>query len=427
MDIATCLKAAQVSPGPACAVLLLASMAVGASAHASELGALIEANRALLGPAANDPETHRVQVRYTRIERDADNTPTFHTETWGVTPETYFYPASVVKFPIAVAALEFLDDLEPSGVDRDTPMLSGAARPAQSTAEEDPTAPSGMPSVAHYVKKLFIVSDNDASNRLFELVGVDDLHHRLDRYGMGASRIVHRLALRLPIEENRHSNPVEFIAGGVLRHAEPAREGADRVAGVAPIPLGRGEIIDGALVAGPKNFARQNHLPLADVHGLLQAVIFPDSVAEARRPRLSPTDRALLLEAMSVQPAASGIEAYRDNDRYPDGFANYLIVGRDGDRLPSGVHIFNKVGRAYGFLTETAYVADLDQGAEFMVSATVYANANGVFNDDVYEYEEIGLPFLAALGEVLLEHERGRSRLHAPDFARMGAEWPFNR
>ena len=42
---------------------------------------------------------------------------------------------------------------------------------------------------------------------------------------------------------------------------------------------------------------------------------------------------------------------------------------------------------------------------EFMVSATILVNQDGIFNDDAYEYDEVGIPFLAALGRALYEFE----------------------
>ena len=36
-----------------------------------------------------------------------------------------------------------------------------------------------------------------------------------------------------------------------------------------------------------------------------------------------------------------------------------------------------------------------------MVSATLMVNQDRIFNDNVYEYDEIGLPFLAELGRQL--------------------------
>jgi hypothetical protein len=39
-----------------------------------------------------------------------------------------------------------------------------------------------------------------------------------------------------------------------------------------------------------------------------------------------------------------------------------------------------------------------------VLSATLYVNADGVLNDDRYEYDTIGYPFLAELGRRVLAH-----------------------
>lgn len=386
--------------------LLALALAPLAETQDTDLEQRLLAARDRLGAVMDDPAGHRVQILLTRVERGSGGRRELIREQFRSNADEYFYPASVIKFPIAVAALEWLNDLDVPGLDRDTTMLTDAARPAQTPATEDATAPRGMPSVAHYIRKLSIVSDNDASNRLFELLGTDELKARLARWGMTETRLTHRLAVRLPPEENRHFNPVRFVDQDGIVHAVPARTGANLAAGVEPIPLGVGELIAGAYVEGPKDFAGLNHMPLAEVHGLLEAIVFPDLVPEATRPGITTSDRALLLEAMRVMPSESDIEAYRDADRFPDGFANYFIMGRDPSRLPKGVTITNKVGRAYGFLTETAHIVDSVYEVEFLLSATVHVNANRIYNDDDYEYDELGFPFLAELGRLMLEHAR---------------------
>ena len=41
---------------------------------------------------------------------------------------------------------------------------------------------------------------------------------------------------------------------------------------------------------------------------------------------------------------------------------------------------------------------DEAHGVEFLLSAVLYVNADGVLNDDKYEYDSIGFPFLRDLG-----------------------------
>ena len=66
------------------------------------------------------------------------------------------------------------------------------------------------------------------------------------------------------------------------------------------------------------------------------------------------------------------------------------------------IRIYNKVGFAYGTLTDVAYVKDKNTGLEFFLTATVLVNENQIFNDNNYEFEELGIPFLASLGREIL-------------------------
>jgi hypothetical protein len=45
-----------------------------------------------------------------------------------------------------------------------------------------------------------------------------------------------------------------------------------------------------------------------------------------------------------------------------------------------------------------------------MVTATILVNSDGVFNDDAYEYDQVGIPFLAQLGRELYQYELQRKR-----------------
>ena len=45
-------------------------------------------------------------------------------------------------------------------------------------------------------------------------------------------------------------------------------------------------------------------------------------------------------------------------------------------------------------------------------------NENQIYNDDVYEYDEIGFPFLADLGRIIYQYEINRKRKNIPDLSR---------
>jgi hypothetical protein len=87
------------------------------------------------------------------------------------------------------------------------------------------------------------------------------------------------------------------------------------------------------------------------------------------------------------------------------------------------IRIFNKEGDAYGFLTDVSYFVDFDQKIEFMLSATIYCNSDGILNDDRYDYENVGLPFLKQLGRVIYAYESQRKRNFQPDLYRFKTKY----
>mgnify|MGYP000891162841 CR=1 FL=1 len=56
-----------------------------------------------------DPSQYRIQILYTQINRDKNNTPHFKEYSYRLNANEYFYPASTVKFPLSVLALEKLN------------------------------------------------------------------------------------------------------------------------------------------------------------------------------------------------------------------------------------------------------------------------------------------------------------------------------
>ncbi len=353
-----------------------------------------------------DPDKYRVQIIYTQIDRDADGRPSFRSFTYRLDADEYFYPASTVKLPTAVLALEKLGELGVEGLDRDTVMLSDEAAAGKS--------------VGRCVREILLVSANEAFNRLYEFIGQEPLNERMEESGFDGTRIMHRLDIALSLEENRRTGPIRFVEGDTVVHEEPAAYSGRDFAAPDPIPLGKAEIVGDEILSRPKDFANKNAYPLQAQHDVIKALMFPEAVDKRMRFRLSDDDYAFLYRNMSGYPGDSDIPEYADAERYPDGYVKFLMFGGDAPSIPENIRIFNKVGDAYGFLTDAAYIVDFENGIEFILAATIHTNANETFNDDYYEYDEIGFPFMRHLGQAIYNIELERDRPHRPDFRDLG-------
>lgn len=362
-------------------------------------------------------EPHRLQIIYTQIDRGADNSPNFTYYQFGLDDNRYFYPASTVKLPIALLALEWLAEQNVGGLNADTTMLTDAAADWQTAQTTDQTAANGLPSIAHYTKKILLVSDNDGSNRLYELLGQDFINQRLAAKGLKHSLINHRLSVPLTAEQNRQFNPVRFVdTNGKPVLALPARSTNPRYINKNKPKLGRAYISGNKLINSPMDFTDKNRLSLADFDGVIKRVIFPQLFTENERFKLRPEDRALVLRYMAMLPPDSTNPLY-DVKQYPDNYSKFLLFGGKAQQIPEHIRIFNKTGWAYGHIIDGAYITDLQQGIEFFITAVIYANENDTLNDDQYQTDEVALPFLRQLGEYLYQHELQRPKKHKPDLS----------
>ncbi len=357
-----------------------------------------------------------VQIIYTQIDRDANNTPQLTNYYFNVNPDNYFYPASTVKLPAAILALQKLNELKVKGIDKNTTMITEAAYSGQTPVYNDPTTADGKPTIANYIKKIFLVSDNDAFNRLYEFLGQEYLNEQLHKKGYKETQLVHRLQIPLSEEENRRTNPVKFLdENNNVLYQQPLVFSKMKYANRKD-SLGNAFYKGNELVNAPMNFSKKNKISLESLHDILRSVILPTMVSEKQRFNLTDEDYKLLLQYMSQYPAETSFPAY-DVDHYEDAYVKFLLYGSQKGSLPKNIRVFNKVGNAYGELVDVAYVVDFDKKIEFFLSAAINCNKDGVLNDDKYDYETIGYPFMKNLGKVIYDYESGRKRTNTPDLS----------
>lgn len=370
------------------------------------LRSILGAPQPALRQVVDAPEKYRFQAVLGLVEERPGGRPVLVQQGFRAGAE-YVYPASTVKLFGAVAALERLAELRRETglpLDVDTPLVFHPLFEGEVLEDADPSnLKGGRITVRHEIRKLFLVSENQAFNRLYELVGQDRLAASLARAGLGEARIVHRLSEPRTVEENRRFPRIDFLGreGGCVLYTLPERTSQP----LAPLPpvsglkVGRAHVgPSDQVVEEPLDFAEKNRISLADLQRGLCMVVRPDVDCGGPGFKLSEADRALLLEAMSQVPRESQNPAYDPAD-FPDSYVKYLLPGLTRVVPRERLRVANKIGQAYGFTTENAQVTDTASGRSFFFAATLYTNDDGVLNDDKYDYETVALPFLADLGE----------------------------
>lgn len=312
---------------------------------------------------------------------------------WQLTPGRWFSTASVAKLPMALLACEKIAAL---GLGLDA-RIGFTQAPI---GGEWPATEPDFEVFARTLNRIFTISENPPFNRLYDFLGVDAMHARLTALGYPSARLISRMSA--PVIDNARTRAGQVQdASGTVVFGFPERIGTIRGSALAETSTGRGFLSDdGVLIDGPHDFSKANFIALADSQQMLKAIIDPDSVPAAQRWAIPEPMRRELLDIMARMPRQSTDPVY-DPSTYYDGYARFFMIGDGKADKPESLHLIGKSGEAYGFLTDVSFITEDGRDRELLLSANIYVNADGIFNDDVYEYESLGYPFLAALGRAV--------------------------
>ncbi|MBM3975567.1 MAG: serine hydrolase [Planctomycetes bacterium] len=393
-----------------CLALLLLGSCAGPrpasdpQAHSTYVADLLASRPDRFGALLADPGAHRLQILVTKFSTNEAGQPSLERHGYRLGTE-YFYPASSIKLCAAIAAFERLNELtEPAeqSFDEDSALVFHPL--FEGDAEERFDASNlalGVPTLRHLVRRVCIVSDNPAFNRLYDFVGQQELNERMWKAGMPSTRIAHRLSILQAREQSRRTPRVDLLAGARALTL-PARTSALELdnAGQDGLRVGVAQMRDGKRIDEPIDFRFKNSMSVLDLQNMLLKVVRRDVELPGRPLRLSDRQFELLQTALAQYPGESENPKY-DRKSYPDDWVKFLLPGLERVLPKERWRIQNKVGRAYGFSIENAYVEDRSSGRAFAITAVLYTNSDGVLNDDAYEYDKIADPFFADLAELV--------------------------
>ncbi|MDP5107324.1 MAG: class A beta-lactamase-related serine hydrolase [Polaribacter sp.] len=363
-------------------IFLVLIMLATSCAKNNPIALALHTNDAKIKQVFDGIEKYEVQILFTEVLEKKD-TIIFKDHSFQVDDSTYFYPARSVKFPIAVLALEKLNK---------NPLIN---RNTIFTIEGDSTRTT----VANEIKKIFAVSDNEAYTRLFEYLGQDYITSELEKRGI-VSRISHRFSGANPYSLETKS--LHFYKNdSLIFSSESTKNDTLKPLQLKRITKGIGYTQGDSLIEKPMNFSLKNYMPISSLHNLMKLVQFPEIFPIEKRFEISKEDSAFLLNMMKILPK----QANYISEEYYDSYVKFLVFGDTKEPIPNDIKIYNKVGYAYGYLTDCAFIENTKTNKKYIITATIHVNNNRVFNDGVYEYDNIGIPFLAALGRQLIGYK----------------------
>jgi hypothetical protein len=402
---------------------VLASLAHAQSTGFS-LDTLFARHADLFDSVIQHREDYRLQILYTRIDRDENNAP--HLTTYSFDADKYYYYcASMIKLPACALTLEKLNNLAAYRVDM---LDSLGVDSIWCTELNEQNLMLGTPysCLGHYIKEMLMISNNYAFNPVYDFLGQQYFQERLHEIGLNSAVISNRFAA-CDTTQNRLCDPLSLYDRHThqRKYYQPCinnerrqfyNGGLDPQVGIGYLDAGN------QLVNEPKDFRYVNYISLSDLHRFLTKVILPETQTRDERLNLTRRDYQYMYKCMGIFPRESAYPKL-DSVHYPDNYMKYF-VGLDSGAytMPDNIRIFNKVGQAYGFMTDCSYVADTLNKVEFFLSCSMYLNADAILNDGIYEYDQTGFPFFhnlfnAIYSEELARHKQYAPQLRLPDFS----------
>ena len=357
----------------------------------------------------NNLSNHEIQILYSSIKRDSLGKPIFKEFSFNLDKNYYYYPASTVKLPIAILAIQKINYLIDKGfeISINTPFVVIDLKKDLMIFEKDSNNQNEVLSVANCIKKIFLYSDNDCYNYLFDFLGRDEINYQLEKKGLNNTRIYHKF---LSNSDNVNSSEFLFISNGdTIYKQNSIKSNLNKSnTNLKSVLKGKKFLLEGKLVNSPFDFSFKNQISITDLNNILKRIIFPENFKKEERFDLLESDYNFLKYWMSRTSIEDNKSTIVNRDKYWDSYSKFFIYGDKKGEMNDNIRISNKVGMAYGTLTDVAYVRDKINNIEFMLTATILVNDNHTFNDDIYEYESKGIPFLSALGRQVLKLERNK-------------------
>ena len=355
----------------------------------------------------NNLSNHEVQILYSSIQRDSLGKPLFEEFSYNLDKNYYYYPASTVKLPISILAIQKINYLKDKGfeISINTPFIVIDSKNDLISINNDFNYENEVLSVANCIKKIFLYSDNDCYNYLFDFLGKDEINHQLQKKGLKNTQIYHKF---LKNSDNLNSWRFLFISNRDTIYNQNSIKSILNISNknLKSVIKGNKFIYNNQLINGPFDFNYKNQISIRDLNDILKRIIFPENFQKDERFDLQESDYNFLKYWMSRTSIEDNNINMINKNKYWDSYSKFFIYGDKKGEMNDDIRISNKVGMAYGTLTDVAYVKDKINNIEFMLTATILVNDNHTFNDDIYEYESKGIPFLSALGRQVLKYER---------------------
>ena len=337
-----------------------------------------------------DKEDYEIQVMLTKVNHnnakiDFQNYQYQHDE------NQYFYPASTIKLPIVVLTLKKINELRSKGSDitlKSKIILNNVDNYSNFKLQDSIT------SFQNLIADIFLVSDNSASNILIDFIGYNYFNDEMQNAGFDRTYLNHKFNPDPYVNSTWQISDLDNNIISSLNDNQKIIKADDKTNGLekGDRRYFKGEILDESL-----NFSEKNRSSVTDMHNIIKYIFYPEIFDKTNTFNLNVEDYDFLRYWMSRFTYEDIGEKFIGDEIFFETYNKFFIHGDEQSVSNEQIRVYNKIGQAYGTSIDNALIKNYQDNIEFILTATIYTNKNKVINDNLYEYDDIAIPFLAKL------------------------------
>ena len=373
--------------------LLLTIILFGCSLETNPIKSSLRKND-FLKEIIKDKEDYEIQVLLTKIDQ-YNSQVDFQEYKYQLDDNKYFYPASTIKLPIVVLTLKKINELRSKGSEI---TLKSKITLNYKDDYSELVIRDSITSFQNLIADVFLVSDNSASNILIDFIGYNYFNHEMENAGFDKTYLNHKFNPDPYVNSTWQISDLDNNIISSINDNQKIIKADEKTNGLekGERRYFKGEILDESL-----NFSEKNRSSITDMHNLIKYIFYPEIFDSINTFNLNVEDYDFLRYWMSRFTYEDIGEKFIEDENFFETYNKFFIHGDEQSVSNEQIRVYNKIGQAYGTSIDNGLIKNYQDNVEFILTATIYTNKNKVINDNLYEYDDLAVPFLAKLSRAI--------------------------
>ena len=375
------------------ACLLLSIILFGCSLETNPIKSSFRKND-FLKEIIKEKEDYEIQILLTKIDQ-YNSKVDFQEYKYQLDDNKYFYPASTIKLPIVVLTLKKINELRSKGSEI---TLKSKITLNYKDDYSELVIRDSITSFQNLIADVFLVSDNSASNILIDFIGYNYFNHEMENAGFDKTYLNHKFNPDPYVNSTWQISDLDNNIISSINDNQKIIKADEKTNGLekGERRYFKGEILDESL-----NFSEKNRSSITDMHNLIKYIFYPEIFDSTNTFNLNVEDYDFLRYWMSRFTYEDIGEKFIGDEKFFETYNKFFIHGDEQSVSNEQIRVYNKIGQAYGTSIDNALIKNYQDNIEFILTATIYTNKNKVINDNLYEYDDLAVPFLAKLSRAI--------------------------